>query len=72
MANFGQRLDARGFLGQRGESILLVNAHRSRHSRTRGPQRAQVQVQGDAGMELITPFLAVMCVVLVVLLWREA
>jgi hypothetical protein len=30
------------------------------------------QVQGDAGMELITPFLAVMCVVLVVLLWREA
>jgi hypothetical protein len=30
------------------------------------------QVQGDVGMELLTPFLAVMCVVLVVLLWREA
>jgi len=27
---------------------------------------------GMRGMELITPFLAVMCVVLVVLLWREA
>jgi len=29
-------------------------------------------MRGGCGMELITPFLAVMCVVLVVLIWREA
>jgi len=39
-------LGARGFLGQRGESILLVNAHSSRHCCPRGPQGA---VHGGCG-----------------------
>jgi len=46
MANFGQGSIARGFLGQRGESILLVNAHSSRHCCPREPQGA---VHGGCG-----------------------